>query len=78
MSARQWWIHGSKFQNLETEDWFVPVHISNRDMWEKDTNTVRVIEYEPIRMEMIKLECEIARLNNLLMETAPRGEGVGE
>ena len=63
---RRWWIH-SRGYDIDPGDWFVEVLIAGRNMWEKDNpKVVEVVEYEPMRMEIIKLECEIARLHDFI------------
>jgi hypothetical protein len=63
---RHWWVHSD--YNIDDENWFVEVKLATRNMWEIDNHKViEVVEWEPIRMEIIKLECEIARLTNLLI-----------
>lgn len=50
------------------QEWFIHGLFAMKNMWERDNpKVIHVVEYEPMRMEVIKLECEIARLNHLLM-----------
>ena len=69
MKPREWWIWSE--YDIDQDDFFIHGLFAKRNMWERDNpKVVHVVEYEPMRMEVIKLECEIARLTHLLIKYA--------